>query len=61
MSKVSVKALVRIDVDGQWYGPGEWIVLPEEQKVRADALVAYGLAELAPVAPVKKARRTTGS
>lgn len=54
---VSVKALVQIDLDGKTYEPGEWITLPDEQKPRAQELLAYGLVEEAPAAPVKARRR----
>lgn len=57
---VSVKALVQIDLDGKPYAPGEWITLPDEQKARAQELLAYGLVEEAPAAPVKARRRRTG-
>ncbi|MET7363241.1 hypothetical protein ABZS76_33055 [Streptomyces sp. NPDC005562] len=58
---VSVQALVQIALDGTVYEPGEWITLPEEQRMRARELVSYGLAKQAPAAPVKarKARTTS--
>ncbi|MEU6362131.1 hypothetical protein [Streptomyces albidoflavus] len=58
---VAVKALVQITLDGRQYEAGEWITLPEEQRARAQELVAYGLAEQAPAAPVKARRRKASS
>lgn len=54
---VSVKALVQLDLDGTTYEPGEWVTLPDTQAARAQELLAYGLAEEAPAAPVKARRR----
>lgn len=61
MSGVSVKARVQINLDGTTYEPGEWITLPEEQRPRAQELLAYGLADEAPAAPVKPRRRKAAS
>lgn len=58
---VSVKALVHINLDGAEYEPGEWITLPDGQEPRAQELLAYGLAEEAPAAPVKSRRRKASS
>ncbi|MDQ1041565.1 hypothetical protein QFZ75_008067 [Streptomyces sp. V3I8] len=57
----SVKVLVQLGLDGKTYQPGEWVTLPDEQKWRAQELVAYGLAEEAPARPVKAARRRAAS
>jgi hypothetical protein len=54
---ISVQARVQIALDGVVYGPGEWITLPDEQQQRAQELVAYGLVDEAPAAPVKPRRR----
>jgi hypothetical protein len=56
---VSVKALVQLGLDGETYEPGDWITLPDEQQPRAQELLAYGLVEEAPAAPVKGRRRRT--
>ncbi|MFE0490243.1 hypothetical protein [Streptomyces griseoaurantiacus] len=58
---VSVKALVRLELDGAVYEPGQWVTLPDGQAERAQGLVAHGLAAEAPAAPVKPARRKRAS
>ncbi|MGW7100422.1 hypothetical protein [Streptomyces sp. NPDC054838] len=54
---VSVKARVQITLDGRVYEPGQWLTLPVGQEARAQELLAYGLADEAPAAPVKARRR----
>jgi hypothetical protein len=56
-----VKALVQLSLDGKTHQPGEWVTLPDGQRERARTLVAYGMAEEAPAAPVKAPRRRKGS
>ncbi|THA72550.1 hypothetical protein E6R60_26850 [Streptomyces sp. A0642] len=57
----SVKARVQLTLDGQTYEPGEWITLPDDQRPRAQELMAYGLVDEAPAAPVKVSRRRKAS
>lgn len=56
---ISVKARVHIALDGKVYAPGAWITLPDEQLVRAQALVTYGLADEAPAAPVRTRKKAS--
>lgn len=58
---ISLKALVTLELDGAVYQPGEWITLPDGQEARAAELQAYGYVDRAPVEPMKKTRRKTGT
>lgn len=58
---IPLRALVVLEVDGVVYASGEVLELPDGQEARAVELQSYGYADEAPVEPMKKTRRKTGT